>query len=703
MRLIQKGVSMTQNDTFEAVVVGSGFGGTILALSLANKFESDNAKNNTNKKVCVLERGQWWISHELNYTPKEERKNRPNIREFLEDNKMPYHFWAHPDSSKGILELLSSARELSKTGLYDLRTLGNVSVICSSGLGGGSLIYSNVTLPPHPSVYRDWPTQSDGKKLDDYFDIAKTFIGVNKITTNAGLSGNKLEKTKVFQEAGQALIDEGFQQIVNTKIEGGKTVGDFDVDLSITNVPGGLFDAQQPPPQEVERLLKQNNDCQRQGRCILGCIPGARHTFNKKLVDALNPKPPSNPKPLEVHELSEVYDIEFNESEEYKYTIGYFQYDPKTEERQSKKMRAKILIIAAGTLGSNELLMKCKERNHLRLSEMLGKKFFTNGDIIGFMTLESKMIDITRGPINTAHIAFKTSDKEFAFTIEDSTIPKMVAPAFATILELTADLEGKIGGSFWKKLSQDLRLLYRFRAMDLIFQGLSPAKQVSLFSKAWNDDAVRNVLRDILKNRPLEDETTRILMERLLTFATTDYADPYASPEERMSKFFVFSCMGRGEKPGILKLKPEWEDMENKNDPGEKLFVEWLAKENNKIFKDILEGMKKLAGKIEKGGEERVFTPLWNFDDPGSSSTVVLHPLGGCAMGDNIENGVVDSYCRVFLDDGSSIKTKVYPDLYVIDGSVFPETVGVNPSLTIAAIAFRAAGKIVGNEFLPTS
>jgi cholesterol oxidase len=694
---------MTKDNDFEAVVVGSGFGGTILALSLANKFESDNAKNNTNKKVCVLERGQWWITHELNYTPNEKRKTSPNMREFLEDNKRPYHYWAHPDSVKGVLELLSTVRELSKTGLYDLRILGNVSVICASGLGGGSLIYSNVILPPHPSVYRDWPTQSDGKKLEDYFDIAKAFIGVNKITTNAGLSGNKLEKTKAFQEAGQALIDEGYQNIVNTKIEGGKTIGDFDADLSITNVPGGLFDAQQPPPQEIERLLKQNNDCQRQGRCILGCIPGARHTFNKKLVEALNPKPPAKPKPLEVRELSEAYDIEFNEGDEYKYTISYFEYDPKTEERQSKKMQAKILIIAAGTLGSNELLMKCKVRNHLKLSEMLGKKFFTNGDILGFMTLENRMIDITRGPINTAHIAFKTNEKEFAYTIEDSTIPKMVAPAFATILELTAGLEGKIGGTFWKKLSQDIWLLYRFRAMDLIFRGLSPTKQVSLFSKAWNDDSVRNVLKDILKNRPLEDETTRRLMERLLTFATTDYADSYASPEERMSKFFVFSCMGRGEKPGILKLKTEWENLENKNDPGEKLFLEWPAKENNMVFKDILEGMKKLAGKIDKGGEERVFTPLWNFDDPGSSSSVILHPLGGCTMGDNVESGVVDNYGRVFWNDSSLNKTKVYPDLYVIDGSVFPDTVGVNPSLTIAAIAFRAAEKIVGKEFLPAA
>lgn len=91
---------MTKDDEFEAVAVGSGFGSTILALSLVNKFQSDNAKDNTNKKVCVLERGQWWINHELNYTPKEERRTCPNMREFLEENKRPYHYYSSSNKTK---------------------------------------------------------------------------------------------------------------------------------------------------------------------------------------------------------------------------------------------------------------------------------------------------------------------------------------------------------------------------------------------------------------------------------------------------------------------------------------------------------------------------------------------------------------------------------------------------------------------------
>jgi cholesterol oxidase len=53
------------------------------------------------------------------------------------------------------------------------------------------------------------------------------------------------------------------------------------------------------------------------------------------------------------------------------------------------------------------------------------------------------------------------------------------------------------------------------------------------------------------------------------------------------------------------------------------------------------------------------------------------HILGGCPMGQNANEGVVDPYCQVHG----------YPGLYVVDGSVVPANPGVNPSLTITAIA----------------
>ena len=112
-----------------------------------------------------------------------------------------------------------------------------------------------------------------------------------------------------------------------------------------------------------------------------------------------------------------------------------------------------------------------------------------------------------------------------------------------------------------------------------------------------------------LRNFSPTDNSTRKFLEGLLESITTDIKDKFVSPEERMSKFFVFSCMGRGENSGNLKLNPNWQNIENTNDPGEKLSVNWSGKDNNNVFANIMIGVKQLAGKIEQGGDARVFTP----------------------------------------------------------------------------------------------
>ncbi|MEM6731986.1 MAG: GMC family oxidoreductase, partial [Myxococcota bacterium] len=60
------------------------------------------------------------------------------------------------------------------------------------------------------------------------------------------------------------------------------------------------------------------------------------------------------------------------------------------------------------------------------------------------------------------------------------------------------------------------------------------------------------------------------------------------------------------------------------------------------------------------------------------------HILGGACMGDSAETGVIDHEHRVFG----------YPGLYVIDGSAISANPGVNPSLTITALAERAMSRI---------
>ena len=60
------------------------------------------------------------------------------------------------------------------------------------------------------------------------------------------------------------------------------------------------------------------------------------------------------------------------------------------------------------------------------------------------------------------------------------------------------------------------------------------------------------------------------------------------------------------------------------------------------------------------------------------------HILGGCPMGTSKENGVVDKEFKAFG----------YPNMYIIDGTIIPCNLGVNPSLTITALSEYAMDQI---------
>jgi choline dehydrogenase-like flavoprotein len=61
------------------------------------------------------------------------------------------------------------------------------------------------------------------------------------------------------------------------------------------------------------------------------------------------------------------------------------------------------------------------------------------------------------------------------------------------------------------------------------------------------------------------------------------------------------------------------------------------------------------------------------------------HPLGGCRMAASVELGAVDDRCEAFGNEG----------LFCMDSSAIPTSLGVNPSLTIAAVCERAAANLV--------
>src|SRR5579864_9366 len=83
------------------------------------------------------------------------------------------------------------------------------------------------------------------------------------------------------------------------------------------------------------------------------------------------------------------------------------------------------------------------------------------------------------------------------------------------------------------------------------------------------------------------------------------------------------------------------------------------------------------------GGTAMSTIPEILFDVPGTA-----HCIGGCVIAASPDRGVVDDHHRVFG----------YRNMYICDGSVLGANLGVNPSLTITALAERAMSLIPNSE-----
>jgi cholesterol oxidase len=120
-----------------------------------------------------------------------------------------------------------------------------------------------------------------------------------------------------------------------------------------------------------------------------------------------------------------------------------------------------------------------------------------------------------------------------------------------------------------------------------------------------------------------------------------------------------------------------------------KLSINWRGVGKQEIFQ-------KVNGEIFSAtkalGCTKIPNPTWNrlmnYD------LVTVHPLGGCGMGDDASEGVVDHKGQVFAEKTG---TALHQGLFVMDGAVIPRPVGTNPLLTISALAERSC-KVIAEE-----
>ena len=109
--------------------------------------------------------------------------------------------------------------------------------------------------------------------------------------------------------------------------------------------------------------------------------------------------------------------------------------------------------------------------------------------------------------------------------------------------------------------------------------------------------------------------------------------------------------------------------------------INWDDVGHQPIFQKVSKNLRKVT---EKLGGTYIKNPTWNKLFKHRLTTV--HPLGGCIMAEDAGGGAVNHKGQVFSGTGG---TDVYEGLYVSDGAIIPRTLGVNPLLTISALAER--------------
>jgi cholesterol oxidase len=135
-----------------------------------------------------------------------------------------------------------------------------------------------------------------------------------------------------------------------------------------------------------------------------------------------------------------------------------------------------------------------------------------------------------------------------------------------------------------------------------------------------------------------------------------------SAPANREDNVAVFLAIGRDNADGTIRWNPDLT----------RAWIDWDIKTNLPLYGEEERMATDLATAL---GANEAFSPLWRY----WHLPISVHNLGGCRMSEHEGDGVVDENGQVWG----------YPNLYVLDGSILPRSVGVNPSHTIAAIAER--------------
>ncbi len=467
-------------------------------------------------------------------------------------------------------------------GIMEISLFKHILVLHGSGVGGGSLGYANVLMKPADKIFDHpaWRKFVNWKEeLAPHYVIASRMLGVEE---------NPKECT-ADQILSQISEEHQYDHFRPTSV--GVCFGEE------------AKEGEEIPDPYFGGIGPTRNTCTYCGACMVGCRENAKNTLVKNYLyfakkwgaQIISEREARDVRPLPAgQEDGARYEVVSRNS------TSWF-INP------LERVRARNVIFSAGTLGTLDLLFRCREENDSlpEISEQLGNNVRTNSETLLGATSKDFKVDYSEGVAITS-----------IMQADDVTAIEPVRyPAGSSLMRFLSsplvDQQGNFLGHFIRSIWKTIR-----EPMSFIRTHIQPG---------W---AQRSTILLVMQN---EDNHIRI------------------QPGRGLMTFFRRRLVTQTDQENSIPLTVP------------------LGHQVAREFAKKIDGF-----------------PLGSINEGLLAIPITAHILGGSPFGEDSSEGVIGLDCQIHH----------YPGLYIVDGSIMPANPGINPSLTITALAEYAMRQI---------
>ncbi|MEM9489032.1 MAG: GMC oxidoreductase, partial [Myxococcota bacterium] len=366
----------------EAVIVGSGFGGSVTAARLSRKWPS---------AVMMIERGRRYP-----------RGSFPRDAAALVDavRRDPGDRTPRPLPLPG-----------KSNGLFDVRSYDGMDILVANGYGGGSLIYGAAIIEPSdPRFDKDWPATIKKDQLTPYYELFKTALAARPIPITDEPE-RQLPRVEYYRRVAQSTGSES------------------------ELVPIGVFfgnDPERPIPlgqRQINAFGAEQTSCTYCAECVLGCNYHAKSSMDLNYLHVAEHHYGMEVRTERAVDRVVPLDIDGNDDPAQDGSYGYRVYmTDMTDSAVETSVTTRRVVLAAGVLGTNEILLRNKHihRTLRNVSERLGHGFSGNGDFVGLVAGSDIPDGNAYGPTVTQAIRYSNPDRpDENHVLEDLALPHL--------------------------------------------------------------------------------------------------------------------------------------------------------------------------------------------------------------------------------------------------------------------------------------